>query len=92
LIPNLLRRIAFDPPDGVEHGLSRMLVAIQPADDHEAELHRGGIERRRVLDCEQRRLVARDSGSADDSWLARERSQRLELGIDRGGTGRRRVE
>ena len=34
-----------------------LLVAVEAADDHEAELRRGGIERRRVLDRQQRRLA-----------------------------------
>ena len=38
---------------------------------------------------EQRRLAARDAGGADDARFARERGQRLELGVERSGRGRR---
>ena len=55
----LLRSLGLDPPNRIEHDAGRRdSIAIEPPDAHHAAPGSGGGEGRRVLEGEQRHLVA----------------------------------
>ena len=55
----LFRSLGLDPPNRIEHDAGRRdPIAIEPPDTHHAAPGSGGVEGRRVLKGEQRRLVA----------------------------------
>ena len=72
-------RLGLEPPHRVEHDSRRRLgIAVEPAHEHDAALGPREVEGRRILEGEQRRLVAGHPGRAHDTRLARERRESVE--------------
>ena len=61
-------------------------MPVEPADDHEPALGAGRVERRPVLDGEQRRVVPRRAGRAHDPRLAADRGERVERRLQIAGS------
>jgi len=90
-VADRLRGAAFHPAHGIHHRLRAAWIAVEAADEHQAQLRRGRTERRRILERQQRRVAPRDAGGADAARLARQGRDRFEIGVERGcRDGRRR--